>query len=335
MIWTFIEFLFVSFVLNTFLYFFLKKKNFLLDCPFTEKHKIHSIDAVRCGGIGIYLSFLIGFFFFDLKYQKTFMISTLSFILGLIEDLYKGINPKLRFSILVLISVLLLIIKPEIILTNLGIFKIPFYIGVLFTIFAIVGFTNSINISDGLNGLSSGIILNASFFIILVSYLNKDYETLKFITILAGSIMGFFIINFFTGRIFLGDGGAYFLGIIMAIISLYISNTYKEISPWFFLVIFSYPVTDTVFSIYRRYIKNKKIFHSDTLHMHILLNKRVFKNQMKSAFLIIVISFIFSLIAFEFRKESYVLAGIHILYVTLYISGYRGIISSQKKIDWD
>jgi UDP-N-acetylmuramyl pentapeptide phosphotransferase/UDP-N-acetylglucosamine-1-phosphate transferase len=331
MIETFIEFLLVSFVLNSFLYFFLKRKKFLLDSPFTEKHKIHSIDAVRCGGIGIYLSFLTGFFLFDLKYQKTFMISTLAFILGLIEDLYKGINPKLRFSILVLISVLLLIIKPEIILTELRIFKISFYIGVLFTIFAIVGFTNSINISDGLNGLSSGIILNASFFIILVSYLNKDYETLKFITILAGSIMGFFIINFFTGRIFLGDGGAYFLGIIMAIISLYISNTYKEISPWFFLVIFSYPVTDTVFSIYRRYIKNKKIFHSDTLHMHILLNKRVFKNQMKSAFLIITISFIFSLIAFKFRKESYILASIYILYVTLYISGYRGIISSQKR----
>jgi UDP-N-acetylmuramyl pentapeptide phosphotransferase/UDP-N-acetylglucosamine-1-phosphate transferase len=332
MIWTFIEFLFISFILNTFLYFSLKKKNFLLDSPFTEKHKIHPIDAVRCGGIGVYLSFLIGFFFFDLKYQKTFMISTLSFILGLIEDSYKGINPKLRFGILVLISVLLLIIKPEIILTDLGIFKIPFYIiGVLFTIFAIVGFTNSINISDGLNGLSSGIILNASFFIILVSYLNKDYETLKFTTILAGSVMGFFIINFFTGRIFLGDSGAYFLGIIMAIISLYISNTYKEISPWFFLIIFSYPVTDTVFSIYRRYIKNKKIFHSDTLHMHILLNKRVFKNQIKTSFLIIIVSFIFSLIAFKFRKESYILAGVYILYITLYISGYIGIISSYKK----
>jgi len=331
MIKTFIEFLLVSSILNTFLYFSLKKKNFLLDSPFTEKHKIHPIDAVRCGGIGVYLSFLIGFFFFDLKYQKTFMISTLSFILGLIEDLYKGINPKLRFGILVLISVLLLIIKPEIILTDLGIFKIPFYIGVLFSIFAIVGFTNSINISDGLNGLSSGIILNASFFIILVSYLNKDYETLKFTTIFAGSIIGFFIINFFTGRIFLGDSGTYFLGIIMAIISLYISNTYKEISPWFFLIIFSYPVTDTVFSIYRRYIKNKKIFHSDTLHMHILLNKRVFKNQMKASFLIIIVSFIFSFIAFEFRKESYILASVYILYIALYISGYIAIISSYKK----
>jgi UDP-N-acetylmuramyl pentapeptide phosphotransferase/UDP-N-acetylglucosamine-1-phosphate transferase len=322
----FLFFLFVSFIINIVFLILFKKYKFLIDKPLEQSHNLHKTTALKCGGVTIYLVFLSGFFVLKSQYKYTFLISTLSFLTGFIEDLYKGISPKIRFLVLFIISVILIHLKPEVLLSNIGIFKFPYYLAIIITIIAVVGFTNSINITDGLNGLASGIVLNALFFIGSLIYLNKDFEMLKFIAILSGATAGFFIVNFFTGRVFLGDGGAYFLGMVLAIISLYISNTYTNISPWFFLVLFGYPVTDTVFSMYRRYIKNKKIFHSDILHMHILLNKRIFKNQIKASFLIIITSFIFSVIAWNFKSNTVWLVFIYLIYVFIYIFSYFRII---------
>jgi len=322
----FLIFLFISFVTNIILWFSFKKYDILIAKPLEKSHNIHKATSLKCGGVAIFLVFLSSFFVLESQYKYTFLISTLSFLVGFIEDLYKGISPKIRFLVLFIISVILIHLKPEVLLSNIGVFKFPYYLAIIITIIAVVGFTNSINITDGLNGLASGIVLSALFFIGSLIYLNKDFEMLKFISVLGGATTGFFIINFFTGRIFLGDGGSYFLGMILAIISLYISNTYTNISPWFFLVLFGYPVTDTVFSMYRRYIKNKKIFHSDILHMHILLNKRVFKNHVKTSFLIIVISFVFSLFAFRFRANTLWLIFIYSVYVFVYIFSYFQII---------
>ena len=323
---TFLVFLFVSFIINIVFLILFKKYKFLIDKPLEQPHKIHKTMALRCGGIAIYLVFLSGFFVLESQYKYIFLISTLSFLAGFIEDLYKGISPKIRFLVLFIIFVILISVKPDVLLADIGILKFPYYLAILITIIAVVGFTNSINITDGLNGLASGIVLNALFFIGSLIYLNKDFEMLKFIAILSGATAGFFIINFFTGRIFLGDGGAYFLGMTLAIISLHLSNTYVNVSPWFFLILFAYPVTDTVFSIYRRYIKNKEMFHADFLHMHILLNKRIFKNQIKASFLIIITSFIFSVIAWNFKSNTVWLVFIYLIYVFIYIFSYFRII---------
>jgi len=327
----FLIFLFISFIINIGLFISLKKYNLFKDNPLEQPHKIHKIAAIRCGGVSIYLTFLLGFFILESNYKYTFLLSTMSFLIGFIEDIYKGIKPKIRFLALSMISIIAIYLKPDIILNDTGILKFPYYLAILVTIIAIAGFTNSINITDGLNGLASGVVLNACFFIILLSHLNKDFNTLKFLIILTGATTGFFIINFFTGKIFLGDSGAYFLGTTLAIISLKISNTYQDISPWFFLVLFAYPITDTVFAMYRRYIKGRKILYSDFMHMHTLLNKRVFRNHIKATFLIISVSFVFSVIAWKFKSNHLWLIFIYFSYVFTFIFSYFWIIKRFKR----
>ena len=332
MLLTFISFLFISFSFNVLFYKIFKKIEKLTDSPLEKSHKIHNFKAIRCGGMAIFLTVLISILFINAEYRKFIVISSIAFLIGTLEDIYKNISPKTRFIILTITSFLMVLFEPKIILTNFEIINLPYWFALLFIIFAITGFSNSINIIDGINGLSSGIIINGLLFISFIAYINSDYETLKFTIILLSSLLGFFIINFFTGKIFLGDGGAYFIGIIVSSICLYISNNYLKISPWFFLVVFGYPVTDTLFSIFRRYIKNKDILRADILHMHSLINKRIFKSHIKTSFLIIITSFLFSIFAIKFKTNTLALILLYVTYVIVYVTSYLMIIKKYKPV---
>jgi UDP-N-acetylmuramyl pentapeptide phosphotransferase/UDP-N-acetylglucosamine-1-phosphate transferase len=146
----------------------------------------------------------------------------------------------------------------------------------VFTTFAITGLSNSYNIIDGFNGLSSMVGIITLLGLAYVSYIVGDTLITYLSLMMASSIMGFFIWNYPKGLIFLGDGGAYLIGFWIALLSVMLVARHTQISPWFALLINAYPILETLFTIYRRKIhQGKSPGQPDGIHFHTLIYRRI------------------------------------------------------------
>jgi UDP-N-acetylmuramyl pentapeptide phosphotransferase/UDP-N-acetylglucosamine-1-phosphate transferase len=148
-------------------------------------------------------------------------------------------------------------------------------VSLLFTLLVVGGAINSLNIIDGFNGLLGGYTILASLAIAYVAYTLGDEMVLNLSSILAISVFGFFVLNFPFGKIFMGDGGAYFLGFMLAIIGLILVGRHEELSNWFVLLIFIYPMYELLYSIYRRKIIHRTdASQPDANHLHSLVYQK-------------------------------------------------------------
>ena len=90
--------------------------------------------------------------------------------------------------------------------------------------------------------------------------------------LLGASIFGFFLLNFPKGKIFMGDGGSYFIGFIVSIIGLLFAERHDEVSNWFILLLLIYPMYELLFSSYRRkFYKGASVTEADAEHLHSLI----------------------------------------------------------------
>ena len=145
----------------------------------------------------------------------------------------------------------------------------------VFTCFCVAGVTNAFNIIDGLNGLASGMAVLVMTALGWIAYGLGDLLLVQLCVGLVAATLGFMLVNFPFGRIFLGDGGAYLLGFLVAECSVLLLVRHPEVS-WFFpLALASYPVTETLYSMYRRRIKRTHAQQADALHLHSLVHKRL------------------------------------------------------------
>jgi len=205
-----------------------------------------------------------------------------AFLAGFVQDITESLTPKGR---LVATSVSALL---AFVLLDAGIraTSIPgldalvsFAVGSLFvTMFAVAGIANAINIVDGFNGLASMCVILMLAAVAYVAF--KVGDPLIGIVALAGigSVLGFFIWNFPFGLIFLGDGGAYFLGFYFSEVSILLLLRNPEVSPLFPLLVCIYPVFETVFSIYRRRVlRQRPPLLPDGIHLHSLIYRRIMR----------------------------------------------------------
>ena len=144
-----------------------------------------------------------------------------------------------------------------------------------FTVFAVTGVAHSINIIDGLNGLSGVIGLLASIGIAIVAAIVGDSLVFPAACALAASVAGFLLVNYPRGRIFLGDGGAYLVGLLLAELAVLLVHRNSEVSPWFALILLAYPIWETLFSMYRRRARGHSTARPDALHLHSLVYRRI------------------------------------------------------------
>ncbi len=245
------------------------------------KHGL-SVGTSRMGGVAIAMSIMFGCYshiFFQQQFSFTGFLSeldkiiVLSFligIIGLIEDFRQNLSSIARLiSMLFLVSVSLYL-SPELIPLDLVIFKNlsvnDSYISVyLFTIIMVSGFINAGNIADGANGLLPSIFLG--YFVVAYSL---DSSIFNFSVMI--SLIAFIVFNVSTGRIFLGDFGAYSLSALVAFKSLeFYSN--ESVSIFFLASILIYPCFEITRSIALRYIKKSSLFNPDNNHLHNLVNQ--------------------------------------------------------------
>jgi len=340
----------IIFFLSSSLCFFLiivsRRRITLLD-ELKGVQKIHHTSVARVGGIGIYVAFVLGIGVLSIRYNNFgyvyLLISSLPVVLiGFYEDIKKKVGPICRLNISFL-SALVAVILLGASIERTGITVLDFLvrskiIGAILACIAIAGVTNAINIIDGMNGLSSGTSIVLLAAIGYIAFKCQDFFILSVVVVAAAGILGFFFWNYPYGRIFLGDGGAYFIGFVLAVSSILLVNSNNQVSPWFPILILIYPVFETLFTIYRRkYLKKKSPIYPDNLHLHSLFYRRVVpvifdnghnlisQNAMTSP-LIWGLSVISVVPAVIFVNNTFALILFTILFVLLYIFLYKSIV---------
>jgi UDP-N-acetylmuramyl pentapeptide phosphotransferase/UDP-N-acetylglucosamine-1-phosphate transferase len=153
---------------------------------------------------------------------------------------------------------------------------LSFYLGaLLFTGFAMGGVANAINIIDGFNGLAAGSLLIMLGAFAYVAHQVGDDLVLALAVLYGALVLGFFVVNFPLGKIFLGDGGAYFAGFLLAALGVLLPMRNPEVSAWTAVLICAYPVIETLASMRRKARRDgHSIGQPDRVHFHMLAHRR-------------------------------------------------------------
>ena len=253
--------------------------------------KFHTDPAPRIGGIAI----LIGASVATLSKLNSYYLASLigiilitsalpAFFAGLLEDITKNISPKIRLLSIALSAFIAGSLTNSWItsvdLLNFDLVLAFPLISIAFTIFCVTGVANSFNMIDGYHGLSSFVSIFILLALAYVAFKVQDYEILLTALIIAGAILGFFVWNYPKGLIFLGDGGAYMIGFFVAELSILLVVRNQSVSKWFPLLLCFYPFFETVFTLYRRLIlQRKNPSKPDASHLHQLIYRRVVKRK--------------------------------------------------------
>lgn len=258
-------------------------------CDFAQRgsHKVHKYSVPRIGGVMIVLGWSAGLVTavaMDRLPRSTALLLLLSvapaFIGGLAEDLTKHVGNAFRLW-LTFASAALAFFLLEANLVRLDVPGVDsllrlYLFSFAATIIAVGGVAHAINIIDGLNGLAGGVCMVALVAMGYVAYKIGDPFLVTLCVLGAGALLGFHLWNHPSGLIFCGDGGAYFLGTYIAIISVLLVQRHPQVSPWFPLLVLIYPIWETVFSAYRRrFHRRRASTAADQLHFHTLAYKRL------------------------------------------------------------
>jgi UDP-N-acetylmuramyl pentapeptide phosphotransferase/UDP-N-acetylglucosamine-1-phosphate transferase len=251
--------------------------------------KFHARPVPRIGGFGVVTAICVaGVFatFARADVTPSFWILVAcglpAFLVGIAEDLTKKVSARWRLlatSVSAALAVWLLgaaILRTDIPLLDDVIQIVPFAIAL--TLLCVTGVANAINIIDGFNGLASMCVLMMLLGISYVASQTGDEFVANSALIAAGAVLGFFFWNFPAGLIFLGDGGAYFLGFVLAELSVLLLGRNAEVSPMFPLLLCAYPIFETLFSMYRRRVlRGVETSQPDGIHLHTLIHRRLIR----------------------------------------------------------
>ncbi len=330
---------------------------------FTHDHdvdgvqKFHDTPVPRVGGLAIFMGLLFAYFgltiFLDhISAGRVFLGLILLcalpvFVGGLWEDLSKQVSIRNRLLLSFVSSALgvfvlgALVHRLDVPLLDglMGYWTLAF----LFTVFAVAGVSHSLNLIDGYNGLASGFVLIVMAGLSVVSLWLGDFTMLMLCLFVGMSVLGFMLWNWPMGKIFLGDGGAYFLGFVAATLSVMLLNRNPSVSPWFPLTLLGYPIFETLFSIYRR-----KVLHNvrpdlpDDMHMHQLIHRLVvhLRRDLKDSWInhnsmtavpIWLVLMSATAITVHFYNNTHALMGIFLLGVLAYKLVYRVLLKLHQE----
>ena len=253
--------------------------------------KFHTRPTPRVGGIAIAAGVLVAYPLAKAEIKALLgpllLAGIPAFAFGLLEDITKRVSVRTRLLATMACGVLGWVITDHSI-THANVPGLDWLLGftvisVLFTAFAVGGVANAINIIDGFNGLAAGtvIIILTTFGVMATALGDPDLAIVCLI--LAGAMLGFLLVNWPFGKIFLGDGGAYFVGFALAWLAVLILARHSKISAWAPMLICGYPVLEVLFSIIRRRRRNLSPGDPDRLHLHSLVKRRLVRRLLPKA----------------------------------------------------
>lgn len=325
--------------------------SFSADHDLSGPQKFHSSPVPRIGGVGVFVALLAGASLAQwLGHEEAGSIWLLllcglpTFAAGMAEDLTKSVSPAWRLAFTAL-SALMAAWLLESVITRTDIPGLDLIISVgslavIATVFAVTGVANSVNIIDGFNGLASMCVLLMVLAVAYVAFQVGDQLVLTSALIISGAVLGFFVWNFPAGLIFLGDGGAYLLGFLLAELCVLLLHANSAVSPIFPLLLCAYPIFETLFTMYRRkFVRGVATAAPDGIHLHTLIHRRLVRwtvrtdqersqtarNSMTSPYLwvLCLLSVIPSVL---WWYSTPILSGFLATFVVSYVLLYRSIV---------
>jgi len=255
----------------------------VLTLDFTDGiQKFHTAPTPRVGGIPIVLGLIVAWGKAPADIQQ--MLTPIlfagmpAFIFGVAEDVTKRVGVMQRL-LATMASGLLAWWITDYSLTRVDVWGVDWLmkftlVSVIFTAFAVGGVANAINIIDGFNGLASTMSSLAFVGYAMIAWQVGDHNLAGVALVCAACVWGFFWVNWPFGKIFLGDGGSYFIGFALAWVAVMLIERNPSVSAFAALMVCAHPVTEVLFSIFRRRIKKLHPGHPDRLHFHSLVKQR-------------------------------------------------------------
>jgi UDP-N-acetylmuramyl pentapeptide phosphotransferase/UDP-N-acetylglucosamine-1-phosphate transferase len=275
----------------------LAKRKKLFDLPDNHR-KIHKEVIPNLGGVAIFFSFLIvASVFINLKpfhpsiYRFSFpntwnylvAASTILFVIGIKDDII-SLTPSKKF-IAQIIAAIITVYLADIRLYSLhgimGIYIMPGWFSIMFSIVGCIFITNAFNLIDGIDGLAGTIGALCAFTLGVCLAVQGNYSAAYVAFALVGSLIGFLRYNIAPARIFMGDSGSLFIGFTIAVLSIIFINSFNPEqsaltsvihSPkgalLFALSVLFVPVFDSFRVFVTRIAKGNHPFHADRTHLH-------------------------------------------------------------------
>jgi UDP-N-acetylmuramyl pentapeptide phosphotransferase/UDP-N-acetylglucosamine-1-phosphate transferase len=257
------------------------------DTDTSGPQKFHQGVVPRIGGVGIFAGVAVPILCLWWMGKPEGRIGALlllcglpAFVAGIVEDVTKQVSPGKRlvatFASALLASWLLGATLPRADVPGVDWLMGFTAVAVVCTAIAVAGVANSVNIIDGFNGLASMCVMLMLAGFGLLAYMADDKLVAHLCLFTVVSVAGFFVWNYPRGLVFLGDGGAYFLGFWVAEMGVLLVVRNPEMSPLAVLLVVIYPVFETIFSIYRRrFLKAVPPGLPDGIHLHSLIYRRL------------------------------------------------------------
>lgn len=272
-------------------------KKRLYDVP--DARKVHTMPVPRLGGLSFFpvilmLMFLvIGFrlYFWDVnvsglsfnmlyEYLFLFVGMTLLYLVGVCDDLV-GVGYRYKFAVQIAAAFLLVLSGNwfDSFGGLFGIYSVPVWVGVPFTVFIVVYITNAINLIDGIDGLASGLCCIALSVLSVIFFLRGQYVYALLAVCTLGILMPFWCYNVFGNanrghKLFMGDAGSLTLGYVISFLIIHMSVT-NEVSPTlsnpYMVIAFStvlVPLLDVIRVVLHRLREHKNPFLPDKNHFH-------------------------------------------------------------------
>lgn len=282
----------ISFMFSVFLTLFVirfaKRNGTALDSDLTGVQKVHSHIVPRIGGVGIF--FAVALTGVATMWRASAIAepilamlacSSIAFVGGIVEDFTGRVSAARRLLLTMIAAAFGYWLLNARIEHIDGLFSYSLILGTVwlslpFTILAVAGIANAVNIIDGFNGLASVVSICMFLSLGYVALQVNDQFIVVAALMIAGATAGFLIWNYPAGLIFLGDGGAYFLGFMLGELSILLVMRNPQVSTWYAALLLIYPVFETLFSIYRRiFLSGKPASMPDGIHLHSLIFRRL------------------------------------------------------------
>ncbi len=331
---------------------------YLVNSKLQQQRKLslrdQNIEPVsRFGGIGLYWGFLgvllllwwipvekqlIGLEYLPQNRLAGMCIGgLLAWGLGFVDDVI-DLRARWKLTGQIILSVLAIglgfeintIQVPVLQIINLGPWSWPI------TILWIVGVINAINLIDGLDGLAGGLAIVALACLGTLCWWQGQYSLLLLIIVLIGVTLGFWLFNRPQASIFMGDSGSMFLGYVLALLSIWVTDLPGRGPSALPLLILAVPILDTGFALFRRFFKGIPFYSADKDHLHHRLIARGF-SATQAMLALVGFSTLFGVIALmAYRITNFLgfsfLLGLSLAYILLYWLGYEVIRSPLSSI---
>ncbi len=338
---------FISSVVQITIYFFIK---FLIskgiNSNYFAEQKIHEGEVPRVGGLLFLLSFLITFLFIKIDYLLLILPllfgSLIIFLFSFYEDLKQSLSPYFRLIILFIGSFVFVFFTklPDINVSLLLLIKDYEIIKFLLFILSLMLLMNGFNFIDGLNGLSSFNFLSINSSVLYVGYFYNDIFIVNLSALIIIFAVSVFLLNFPFGKIFLGDSGSYIYALFSGALVIYLFQRHSQLPTLLAMVILSYPITEMLFSIFRKIFLKHSPLKPDVNHLHHLIFKKLHGNlrsRNNRASLIMlpfcIIPFLLTYFSINYNLNDNFLK--FIVYVTFYIVCYLVLFQSIKSTNSD